>query len=81
MADIVMSGPGCTCHSSHALESAADESNFISSRGSSVVGSGGHAEDRLHEAAHGLHRFTEFVIGSASTLEWRAISRCVCRDR
>ena len=40
------------------------KSSFISSRGFSVFGIGrDHAEDRLHEAAHGLHGFAEFVVG------------------
>ncbi len=40
------------------------KSSFISSRGLSVFGIGRHhAEDRLHEAAHGLHGFAEFVVG------------------
>ena len=40
------------------------KSSFISSRGFSVAGIGRHhAQDRLHEAAHGLHRLAEFVVG------------------
>ena len=48
----------------HALKAAADEEQLHQfariERGR--VGRD-HAEDRLHEAAHGLHRFAEFVVG------------------
>ncbi len=48
----------------HALETAADEKQLHQFPGIERVRVGRHhAEDGLHEAAHGLHGFTEFVVG------------------
>ena len=48
----------------HALEAASDEEELHQFARVERVGVGRHhAENRLHEAAHGLHSFAEFVVG------------------
>ena len=48
----------------HALEAASDEEQLHQFARVQRVGVGrDHAEDRFHEAAHGLHGFAEFVVG------------------
>ena len=48
----------------HALEAASDEKQLHQfARVERVRVGRHHAEDRLHEAAHGLHGFAEFVVG------------------
>ncbi len=48
----------------HALEAASDEEQLHQFARVERVGVGrDHAEDRFHEAAHGLHGFAEFVVG------------------
>jgi len=64
MALMVMSWTGCICHARHALEAASDEEELHQFARVERVGVGRHhAENRLHEAAHGLHSFAEFVVG------------------